>query len=705
MAGTVHAQLRDLSQDAKRLRWLLLGLLLALLLPTSILAIRAYSQLGYESLYRYRLSAENVAQAIESQVSQLLAVEAARGVEQFEFYLPQGGQAGAERRRSPLAELSDVNALPGTLGYFQVDAQGRFSTPLLPDAAADLQGLSLAERQERTRRQEQITGLLAVLAELGSHAPTALSDVDLKRERNEGKAEDFDLSGAAAPAPAEAAVFAEEERDARAPASVGKAQQTSSEYAAQTNQRVFDRLVSRRQDQAASTELVLDDEAVADKLLLEKSFLRSQKQKQEAPQAKMDQRAAGLRQAVPQGAVVSKDFGWLSESQLSLQYLSIDDAHFLLFRRWWQAGNPVVQGVLVQREGFLQSLVDAPFASSSVSGDLQLTLTEQNQAIRRVNVPTSGATVVSSAAYPKPVVDGGELLYRTRLPVPLNDLQLVFSARQQGLPVGGSWIIWSCVVLLSVLLGGFTLIYRFGLQELARRQTQQNFVSAVSHELKTPLTAIRMYGEMLKSGWVSEDKKPGYYEFIFSESERLSRLISNVLRLSQISRDKLALTLEPRSVAQLLDIARSKLQSLAEQSGVELRFDLPSNLADARVAVDEDAFAQVLINLADNAVKFAAEGEHQQVDIFVQGLPSNLPQDRTELCLSVRDYGPGIPKAQLARIFDLFYRGESELTRKTQGTGIGLALVAELVAAMHGRVEARNCEPGAQFSLYLPLSP
>ncbi|MFK7914679.1 MAG: sensor histidine kinase, partial [Pseudomonadales bacterium] len=83
---------------------------------------------------------------------------------------------------------------------------------------------------------------------------------------------------------------------------------------------------------------------------------------------------------------------------------------------------------------------------------------------------------------------------------------------------------------------------------------------------------------------------------------------------------------------------------------------------------------------------------------------SNLPSDRRELRLSVRDFGPGIPKAQLGRIFDLFYRGENEITRQTQGTGIGLALVAELVAGMNGRVEAANVEPGACFSVYLPLA-
>jgi len=238
-------------------------------------------------------------------------------------------------------------------------------------------------------------------------------------------------------------------------------------------------------------------------------------------------------------------------------------------------------------------------------------------------------------------------------------------------------------------------MYRFAVGQLRLARQQQDFVSAVSHELKTPLTSIRMYGEMLKAGWADDAKKQTYYDYIHSESERLSRLIENVLQLARLTRSNQQLDVKRVGSAELLDMVRSKCATQAERAGFALtvRDGVPSG---TELALDADAFAQVLINLVDNALKFSSGAERKEIEIA-----SRLETDGWVL-FTVRDFGPGIPKGQMKKIFELFYRPPDEVTKATAGTGIGLALVLQLTAALGGRVDVRNCEPGAEFRVSFP---
>jgi len=242
---------------------------------------------------------------------------------------------------------------------------------------------------------------------------------------------------------------------------------------------------------------------------------------------------------------------------------------------------------------------------------------------------------------------------------------------------------------------GTWLLYRLGLRQLALVRQQQDFVAAVSHELKTPLTSIRMYSEMLTAGWVDDAKRPGYYRFIHDESERLSRLVENVLQLACIGRGALRVQPRPVAVQGLLAEARERLASPVRQAGFTLAIDCNSALT---MQVDPDALMQVLINLVDNALKFAVGHEPRRIDIGC----AELPDGRVEL--RVRDHGPGIPQADRKRVFLLFQRLDNEATRNARGTGIGLALVERLTRAMHGDVELVGREPGTEVRLRFPAS-
>ncbi|HEX9852391.1 MAG TPA: ATP-binding protein, partial [Woeseiaceae bacterium] len=116
----------------------------------------------------------------------------------------------------------------------------------------------------------------------------------------------------------------------------------------------------------------------------------------------------------------------------------------------------------------------------------------------------------------------------------------------------------------------------------------------------------------------------------------------------------------------------------------------------ASVMVDEDCFTQIVINLVDNAIKFSRNAANNVIDIGCQTTGDG------SVVFTIRDYGPGIPKGQMKKIFQLFYRAESELTRETVGTGIGLAIVHQLAALMRAKVDVVNKEPGAEFRLVFP---
>ena len=218
----------------------------------------------------------------------------------------------------------------------------------------------------------------------------------------------------------------------------------------------------------------------------------------------------------------------------------------------------------------------------------------------------------------------------------------------------------------------------------------------MSHELKTPLTSIRMYGELLREGWVDEDKKKTYYDFIFNESERLSRLINNVLQLARVTKNEQQARRVNVSIAMLLEDNLVRIKSQLEPEGFSLQLNIDEDVKQSYINVDGDWLTQILINLVDNAIKFSSDAEQKVIVLGVRRMANKT------ILLTIRDFGPGIAKDQMRKIFKLFYRSENELTRETVGTGIGLALVHQLIKGMDGDIGLVNCDPGVEFKLNFP---
>jgi len=198
---------------------------------------------------------------------------------------------------------------------------------------------------------------------------------------------------------------------------------------------------------------------------------------------------------------------------------------------------------------------------------------------------------------------------------------------------------------------------------------------------------------MLKEGWADEEKKQGYYEFIHDESERLTRLISNVLQLARITHNDPQFDMRPTKVSELMSLTESRISNQIQRAGFELEFRRDNDAETVSIDVDSDCFSQIIINLVDNAIKFSKDMATKRIEIC-----SHLNSDKA-VVFTVRDFGPGIPRDQMKKIFTLFYRSESELTRETVGTGIGLAIVHQLAIGMGAKIDVVNKDPGAEFRL------
>ena len=249
-------------------------------------------------------------------------------------------------------------------------------------------------------------------------------------------------------------------------------------------------------------------------------------------------------------------------------------------------------------------------------------------------------------------------------------------------------------ILTIVVLAGFFAVYRSAGALLDLSERRSRFVSSVTHELKTPLTNIRMYVEMLEQGIASSpEREQEYLRVLGSESARLARLINNILEFSKLEKRELRLQLGEGSLGEAAGEAARIMQEALRKAGVSL--DIQSEGAPAAV-FDREMMIQVLVNLLENSIKFGRRNRSPQIIVRISGEGEWVRTD-------VIDTGPGIPRKDLKRVFDDFYRVESALVRSTRGTGIGLAFVRKVVTAMGGRVSAANNDgPGCTLTVRLP---
>ena len=248
------------------------------------------------------------------------------------------------------------------------------------------------------------------------------------------------------------------------------------------------------------------------------------------------------------------------------------------------------------------------------------------------------------------------------------------------------------IVLLAVSLG-LASLWRNATAQIRLAQKKDDFISAVSHELRTPLTSIRMYSEMLEKNWVkSQDKAVEYYRNMRQESERLSRLIENVLDFSRIQKGRKKYAFKAGDINKCVTDVVEMMRPYAMLKGFSIRTE-PAPIEQA--IFDADAVTQIIVNLLDNAIKYARDAEDKTITVRTK-------TDGKFAVIEVEDHGPGVPHRQRNRIFEQFYRLAAESTRETAGTGLGLALVKKFAEAHNGFVEIIGAKPtGAIFRVAL----
>jgi signal transduction histidine kinase len=252
---------------------------------------------------------------------------------------------------------------------------------------------------------------------------------------------------------------------------------------------------------------------------------------------------------------------------------------------------------------------------------------------------------------------------------------------------------WACI-LASALSAGLLLA---GAVALGERRAA--FVSAVTHELRTPLTTFRMYTEMLDEGMVPEEEaRREYVGVLHREAERLSHLVENVLAFARLERGRQVAKTEVIRVGDMMDRLASDLGRQVERLGAALICEEPGALADMRVEADPSAVEQIMSNLLDNACKYACEDD-PRVHLQATG-------DGRSILLTVRDHGPGIPRAEARRIFRPFRKSAREAANSAPGVGLGLALSRQLARSMGGDLRLANPgHAGACFVLCLRKAP
>ena len=673
----MKAILLNPENQKKRLRWILLLFFIVLSLPVYYLLQTVYSQLENEAYFTARHQAETLVDQIELNLQQILKTEQNRPIAEYRFFNVMENPLLSETsgvKFSPLSEIPPKTDVKGLVGYFQINTDGSFHLPALPEIGQDsISGLSLAELANRLALKKNLRQLLSIKLTDKTAVPLAQQEKEEADINTQSYIDEFKqqpsvfVEDIASPKP----VFKPKKQDI---ASFSQAPMQETATKAKKKRQYSSQYKTRKET------VQLPDQSMASSYFNRAQQLSRFSEAEEVATSDEQIKDSELKaNKLSTSAINVLSF----ETEVTpLQLLLIGQDYFCFYRYIWHDKQRYTQGFIVNRHQFLIAMTKELINNSDFSS---IQFNNQGTSLQKINITTI------EEEYP---------LYKRNLSMPFQQLELIINIAQLSNPAGSLLIDLLALSIYSILLMGFIAFYRLAARQMDLARQQQNFISAVSHELKTPLTSIRMYGEMLRSGWViDETKKQNYYDFIFFESERLSRLIANVLQLARLGHQNHKPEVVSISVHNLLGRISTKVEVQIEASCFQLQLlNTEKQTEQLKIKVDEDAFFQIIINLVDNAIKFSNNAEKKRIDIGFKRSKNNK-----QAIFSIRDYGPGIKKDQMKKIFQLFYRSGNELTRTTPGTGIGLALVAQLAETMNARISVINKQPGAEFQIKLPI--
>ena len=254
-------------------------------------------------------------------------------------------------------------------------------------------------------------------------------------------------------------------------------------------------------------------------------------------------------------------------------------------------------------------------------------------------------------------------------------------------------IAWTCVLLAAVAVAALVA----GVIRLSERRA--SFVTAVTHELRTPLTTFQMYAEMLFEGMVSDEKQQKHYlGTLRVEASRLAHLVENVLSYARLERGRTAGRLQTLTLERLVEPIADRLADRARQAGMELVVETDGEAGRAKVRTNASASEQILLNLVDNACKYACGAVDKRIHLAFQ-------QNGGAAEVRLQDHGPGVSPSVRRRLFHSFSKSAHEAARTAPGVGLGLALSRRLARDMGGDLRLdKGVIDGACFVLTLPAA-
>ena len=372
------------------------------------------------------------------------------------------------------------------------------------------------------------------------------------------------------------------------------------------------------------------------------------------------------------------------QAELNRQYI-------VFYRNVLRGEENFVQGFVVDLKEYLRSIVDLEISDyTDKDNHLALRFNDKNGTIIAFGIDTRNAIKVFEEDLTEPLNNITMEIFVDK------SVQKIGSGKGQ-IVTNGQLLFLIGSIMFLLLGGGLISIYRLTQSQLNLAQKRQDFISAVSHELKTPLTTIKMRAEILQSSYNKMDdaKRMRSFDQIASESDRLTRLIQNVLDLSKLDGNRWVANIRKDRPKAVLDDFVTMYTKNIEDHGFSLTVSCDTDIDKVQLMMDRDAVMQILTNLVDNSLKFSKNADYKMIII-------ELKVDFDHVYLAVRDYGPGIPPSEMKKVFQEFYRVENEMTRTTKGTGIGLSMVKKLCALSNMRIEIENANPGLRTKIHFP---
>lgn len=340
-------------------------------------------------------------------------------------------------------------------------------------------------------------------------------------------------------------------------------------------------------------------------------------------------------------------------------------------------------GFQLGERGLDQRDLEQAFESLDLSGGLSYAL-----------VPADGAPVLTAGGFE----GGDDTISRGLEAQPLWRIEVSRDPGVARAEAQRKTLLSMGLVILALFGVGFGTYsaFRFIKQSFELSRLKADFMSNITHELKTPLTSIQMFADLLGLGRISdESKRKEYYNLISTESQRLRRMIDEILDFARSEQGRVPYVLAEGDVSEVVRDSMALFELSAEAAGFKIESELPKNGALPPADLDPDALARVMINLLSNAVKYSIDTPKVGVKVW---------RDGHDIRIDVSDEGVGIEPPNLDRIFDKFFRAGDPLTREVSGTGLGLSLVDSIVRAHAGRVLVESEKgAGSTFSVFLPI--